>query len=415
MPAAVLTIGTEVTRGELLNTNSAWLSEALCEMGFSVVEHVSVEDDPAQIIGAVRRLASYCDLVVCTGGLGPTSDDLSAQAVAEAAGLILELHQPSLERIDARLKSRGRELLEIQKKQAYLPRGCEVLQNDEGTAPGFCVSLASSKVCCLPGVPREMKAMFDSYLRPGLAELIHSGLYQLRFNTYGRPEAELAMMLQELEQSEKQITFGYRAHIPVVEVKLLAKAQTAAEAKELATVAAEKVKAKLGSLVFSERGESYAAYVGQLLRQEKRRLAVAESCTGGMIASMLTDVAGSSEYFLFGGVTYSNAAKAQVLGVSEDLLSKHGAVSTQVARAMAEGAMRVAGADMAVSTTGIAGPGGGSEEKPVGMVCFGLADRNGTVYSDTKYFSGSRDRIRTLASYYALFMIADRLRSKAAK
>ncbi len=403
MNAAVLSIGTEITRGELINTNAAWLSEELSGLGYEVVEQVTVADDRSQIRRTLDRLLSEVQLIVCTGGLGPTSDDLTSEVVAETLGVNLARDEASLEHIRGRWRHFDREMPASNAKQADFPEGAEILPNAEGTAPGFGVVRDEAHAYFMPGVPREMKRMFRDSVRPAIGPRVKRTQHQEHIRTFGLPESEVAERLQDLEVPG--ITLGYRASFPEIEVKVLAVAEDLGSAERNAKRVADEVCSRLGDHVYGGRRDTFAGAVGQALRERELKIAVAESCTGGLVGSMLTSVPGSSDYLLFDGVTYSNHAKQVVLGVSHELLRAHGAVSEESARAMAEGARRVVDADLSVAITGVAGPGGGSDEKPVGTVFFAVAQRDGETRLKRMNLRGDRGRIQKLAAYIALKLL----------
>ena len=401
MTAAVLSIGTELTRGELVNSNAAWLGEQLTALGFEVREHVSVGDDAEQIGAALRRLCEGNAVVVATGGLGPTSDDLTAEAVARCIGVALSRDDASYEHIRRLYASRGRELAGLSEKMADFPEGATIVANPVGTAPGFGVEKAGCRAFFLPGVPAEMQAMFREGVVPAVASLGQRDSHQVHLRLFGLPESQVGERLRDVEGQYEGVTLGYRAHFPEIEVKVHARAASGAEAEAQARKAADAVRALLGEAVFGDRDDSFASVVGQALRDRKKTLAVAESCTGGLVGAMLTDVPGSSDYLLLDAVTYANSAKTKVLGVGQDVLRAYGAVSSETAGAMAEGARRVAGSDLAVAISGVAGPGGGTDDKPVGTVWFGVASDAGTV-TLRHHLHGDRARIRQRAAYVAL-------------
>ena len=403
MTAAVLSIGTELTRGELINSNAAWLGDQLTALGLEVGTHLTVGDDPGHIGGVLRRTASEARVIVATGGLGPTSDDLTARSVAEALGVELVRDQASLEHIRRLYASRGRTLAGQSEKQADFPAGASILPNPIGTAPGFAVDAFGARAFFLPGVPREMKAMFREAVMKHVARLGTATTHQVHLRLFGLPESEVGDRLQGLETDG--VTLGYRAHFPEIEVKVHARAGSAGAAEEKAREVARVARGRLGDAVYGDRDDTYPGVVGQDLRKAGMTLAVAESCTGGMVGAMLTSVPGSSDYLLLDAVTYSNASKTSVLGVNPDVLRAYGAVSSESASSMAEGARRLADADVAVSITGIAGPGGGSDEKPVGTVWLGLAQRGRPTMTSHHFFHGDRERIRTRAAYTALAMV----------
>jgi len=405
MTAAVLSIGTELTRGELVNSNAAWLSEQLTALGFEVLEHATVDDDVGRIAEVVSRLAARFRVVVCTGGLGPTTDDLTTEAVSKAFGKPLVRDEASLERIQRYFAAFGRSMSPSNKKQADFPEGASVLANDVGTAPGFSVQIGACTLFFMPGVPREMKHLWQERIVPRIAQQAVRTTAQLHLRTFGMPESQLGDQLQGIEAQFPGVTIGYRASLPEIEVKVLARDKDEQAAQALAEKAAAVVRARLGDIVFGDREDSFAGAVGRTLRDRGLTLAVAESCTGGLVGEMLTSVPGSSEFLLFDAVVYSNGAKSRVLGVSDETLRAYGAVSEEAALAMADGVLRVSEADLAVSLTGIAGPGGGSDEKPVGTVWLAVASRGGTRIARHFKLSGDRQRIRVLAAHFGLRMV----------
>lgn len=405
MTAALLSIGTELTRGELVNTNAAWLSEELTKLGFEVVEHATVDDDLERIVTIVRRFAATHQVVVVTGGLGPTSDDLTTVAAAKAAELRLFRDESVVEGIRRKFEAFGRVMPESNAKQGDFPEGADVLPNPAGTAPGFAIGLGRSRLFFVPGVPREMQQIFAESIRPAIAGLAERRTHQIHIRTFGMTESAVAQALDGLEEAHPGLTLGYRAHFPEIEVKVHVRSSSPDEAEREAQAIAEKVRGALGDAVFGGRDDSFPAIVGKVLRDQGRKLAVAESCTGGRVGEMLTREPGSSDYLLFDAVVYSNRAKEVVLGVNPEILRAHGAVSSETAAAMAEGVLRVAGADIAVSITGIAGPGGGTDDKPVGTVWFGLAQRGKPTTTKHQKMPWGRDRVQTISAYVALELV----------
>lgn len=413
--AAIFATGTELTRGELVNTNAQWLSEQLTTLGFEVVEHATVGDRAEDIGATLRRLSSVVDVVITTGGLGPTTDDLTADVVGQVLGVPLVTHEPSLSAIRERYrKVLGRPMPASNAKQAEIPAGSDVIPNPVGTAPGFAVSLLRARLFFLPGVPREMKAMFEQTVAAAIAPLVSGRGHQIRLRTFGLSESQAQDLLVDVEAGEPGVVIGYRAHFPDVEIKVLAEAVPDNDAVSRAERVAMRVRERLGEAVYGRDDETYAAWIGGLLRARGWTLAVAESCTGGLIGKLLTDAAGSSDFLLLDVVSYSNAAKQRVLGVGEDLLRVHGAVSEPVARAMAEGALRISDANLAIAVTGIAGPGGGSEEKPVGTVWIARAVRDGQTHAERLFWPLDRDRVRLISAYSALRLVAQALRVETA-
>jgi nicotinamide-nucleotide amidase len=407
--AAVLSIGTELTRGELLNGNARWLGERLVEFGLTVVEHATVADDAERIRGTLLRLGREVKVIVCTGGLGPTSDDLTTVSVADALGVGLVRDAASLAKIEARYRSLKRVMPAMNMKQADFPEGATILLNEVGTASGFAVQLEGARAYFMPGVPREMEHIFLDRIVPELRALMASAperLHQVHIRTFGLFESAVAERLRDLDVGgalhHPDVTIGYRANFPEVEVKVLARAADEKTAHDLAERVAADARTRLGDAAYGGKDQSYPMYVCGLLKAAHLKVAVAESCTGGLLGKLLTDAPGSSDYMLGGVISYANSAKIRLLGVDEALLRTAGAVSEEVARAMAEGALRVTGADLAVGVTGIAGPTGGSEQKPVGTVCFALAHRRSATLTFTERFPGNREFVRTLTAYRGL-------------
>jgi nicotinamide-nucleotide amidase len=407
MTVAVLSIGTELTRGELINSNAAWLAEQLTALGFEVREHLTIDDDIERIVEAVTLLAGKHQVVVSTGGLGPTTDDLTTEAVARAMGVPVARDPATVERLHKLAAWYGRVLPPNNMKQADFPEGAAILANEQGTAPGFGVRLGDSLMFFMPGVPREMKHIFDAQIVPRIAELAERKSHQIHFRTFGTTESAVGQALDGVEDRFPGVTIGYRASFPEVELKVLAQADDYSVAVQLAERAAEEVKQRVGQFIYGDREDTYVGAVGRTLRNRGVTLAVAESCTGGMLGSMLTSVAGSSEYLLFDAVVYSNASKTNVLGVNDDTLRAFGAVSHEVAVDMVRGVLRVSGADLGVSVTGIAGPGGGTDDKPVGTVWIGVGNRSGNVYARRFLFRGDRERVRVMSAYTALHMVQE--------
>jgi nicotinamide-nucleotide amidase len=407
MTCAVLSIGTELTRGELTNSNGAWLAAELTAIGFEVTEHAVVDDDRGRIVEALRRLSQRARVVVSTGGLGPTTDDVTTEAVATAAGAPLARDAASLDHIRRRIEKAGRTMTPSNAKQADFPVGADILPNPVGTAPGFGVRLGECVTFFLPGVPLEMKRMFEQQVAPRIRALASNNLFQLRLRTFGLPESVVGEKLEGVERAFPGTTIGYRAHFPEIEVKVLCRAASHASARDLCEKATTEVRARLGIYAYGEADDSFAGVVGRSLRARGWTLAIAESCTGGLVGHMLTREPGASDFLLLDAVTYANSAKSRILGVDEETIRWHGAVSSEVAGGMAQGARRISGADVALSLTGVAGPSGGSESKPVGTVYIALARPDGIAEVAHHIFSGDRSQIQTLASYAGLRMVRD--------
>ena len=401
--AAVLATGTELTRGELVNTNATWLAESLTSRGFDVVELATVGDDAAEIRATLERLSRKARVIVCTGGLGPTTDDLTTAVVAELLGVALVRDAASFEALRARLARFNRTVSDSNAKQTDFPENATILPNERGTAPGFAVELGSALACFMPGVPSEMTHMFEAYVLPLLEPIERAARHQVRLRCVGLPESEVNDRLAGIEATHG-VVIGYRASMSELEVKVLAGGTSFDDARARAEAGAVEVRARLGTNVYGEGTTSFPAVLVELLAARGATLALAESCTGGLGAELVTRVPGSSRVFVGGVVAYSNDVKVALLGVDRALIDAHGAVSEEVARAMAEGSRRATGATYGLAFTGIAGPGGGSDEKPVGLVHMALASAAGTAV-DRRVFPGTRDEIRRRAVYWGFGLL----------
>ncbi|MFO0759052.1 MAG: CinA family nicotinamide mononucleotide deamidase-related protein [Byssovorax sp.] len=403
MTVALLSIGTELTRGEIANTNASWLAAELTGSGFHVVHVAVVPDDHKAVVQAIQKLCATYRLVIATGGLGPTTDDLTAAAAADAAGVELLRDESALLAIRRRVESRGKTMNAGLEKQAFIPAGAEVLPNANGTAPGFSLLLGDVPIFFLPGVPREMKRMFTEQVLPRVRPTAPNNAFQIRLRTYGLGESAIGQALEGIEAAHPGVTLGYRVQFPEVDVKVQARAASQDQARALALRAADDVRARLGDVIYGQEDEAFPSIVGRALRSRGFRLAVAESCTGGLIMHLLTSLP-ASDYLVGGAVTYANSAKSRLLGVFEDTLRGHGAVSAEVAAEMAEGARRLCECEIALAVTGIAGPTGGTAEKPVGLVFWAVAHPGGTVVR-TRVFSGDRDEVQLAAAYAGLDLL----------
>src|SRR5689334_2646159 len=389
MTAAIFSIGTELTRGEIVNTNASWLAAELTELGFEVPEAVTVDDDPGRIIAALKRLAEAHQVVVTTGGLGPTTDDLTTAAVAQALGAPLVRDAASLEAIRKRFESFGRVMTPSNEKQADFPKGALVLANPIGSAPGFSVVLGACRAFFMPGVPSEMKRMFADHVVPAISALAPRLTFQRRLKTFGMTESAVGEKLAGIESAYPGVVLGYRAHFPEIEVKVHATSSSEEAARALADKAASEVRERLADVIYGEGADTFPQVVGGMLAARGLRLAVAESCTGGLLGQLLTSEP-ASEYFFADAVTYANEAKRIFLGVREEDLRAHGAVSPVVAAAMAEGVRKRCEVDIGVAITGIAGPSGGTPEKPVGLVYWAVAHTGGETLVRHRVFRGDR-------------------------
>jgi nicotinamide-nucleotide amidase len=403
MTAAVLSTGTELTRGELVNTNATWLADALTSLGFDVTALDTVGDDAPRLTAALTRLGAEHDLVVCTGGLGPTTDDLTNATVAALLGVPLERDAASFAAIQARFARFKRTFTPSNAKQADFPRGATILPNAWGTAPGFAVRIGRALACFLPGVPSEMEAIFKVHVTPLLEPLPHAFRHQVRLRTFGLMESEVNDRLAGVEATHG-VLLGYRATLPEIEVKVLAEGADGGDAERRSRAAADEVRARLGTAVYGEGTLTLPAVLLDFLRERGLTLALAESCTGGLASKLLTDVPGASSVFLGGAVVYHNAAKTELLGVDARLVVEHGAVSREVAVAMAEGVRARLKSSIGLAFTGIAGPDGGTETKPVGLVHVALARAEGVRHFE-RVFPGAREHVRRRAVFAGFSLI----------
>ncbi|MBY6187837.1 competence/damage-inducible protein A [Marinobacter hydrocarbonoclasticus] len=395
--------GEEVLSGQIIDTNAAWVAQVLMDQGIEMQRRLTVGDRIDDLVAAFESCAGRADVVLVNGGLGPTADDLSAEAMARLLGVPLALNSEWLETMTALFASRGRTMSDKNRKQAMLPQGSVMVDNPIGTACGFRAFYKGTWYFFTPGVPSELKRMVHEQLLPWLASTFPidapTGLHRLL--TIGQGESNLAQLLEPIPLPAG-VTLGFRASLPYIEIKLLQRHKVDADDWQRLLIEYRKV---LGDALVGENLKSVPEAVHQLLLQKGQTLATAESCTGGMVASQLVDLAGSSAYLTAGLVTYSNEAKQSLLGVSTATLDSFGAVSLETVVEMAQGARERMGTDMAVSISGIAGPEGGTEEKPVGTVCFALATQDG-CYAQTLFLGArSRNAIRLLAATVALDMV----------
>lgn len=380
----LLTVGDELLIGQVVNTNAAWLGERLGLVGIPVERAETVGDTLEAIGRALGRAFADAELCIVTGGLGPTPDDLTVQAVADFWGVGLVLHDDLLREVEQKFAARGRVMQAANRRLAEVPDGFEALSNPKGTAPGLWGERVleggrRQVVVVMPGVPYEMKAIFETAVEGRLRERSAGVVLHKTLLTVGEGETQIAERLGDLSDVLKNgMTLAYLPSLGTVRLRLSIRGSDPAVAGAALERAAQRLRDALGDLIFGEDDETLEAAVGELLTTRGLTLGVAESCTGGDVAARITSSPGASRHFLGGVVAYGNNVKADVLGVEPEAIHRHGAVSEEVARQMAEGARQALGAAIAVSTTGIAGPGGGTPEKPVGTVWLGWADAEGT-------------------------------------
>ena len=403
--AELIAIGTELLLGNIANTDAQMISEGLSELGINVFYHTVVGDNPERVRQAVDIARTRADIIITTGGLGPTCDDLTKVALAEAFGKGLFFHEPSAQRIRDRFLQMERPMTENNLQQAMLPEGCTVLENDWGTAPGVAFEADGVHVLMLPGPPRECEMMFRHRVVPYLKKLSDGVIASRTVKTFGIGESAVEDQLRDLMNALHNPTLAPYAKPTGTELRITAHAQTEEEAFALIAPVEEQVKAILGDYVIGVDVNSVQEVCFNLLREKGLTMGTAESCTGGLIAKLMTDLPGSSQVFNGGIVSYTNGVKAGVLGVSQELLDQYGAVSAQVAEAMARGAKAVLGCDIAVSATGVAGPDSDDRGNPVGLVYLGLAYGDQCIVQEFHAGRGDRDRVRRMAAGTALDMV----------
>ncbi len=405
MQAELLATGDEIRTGAISDTNSAYIAEKLELCGVAVNGHHCVGDRLEAISAALAAIARKADVAIVTGGLGPTADDRTAEAAACTVGVGLREDPDALKSVARFFEKRGWPMSASNRKQALFPDGAQCLDNPVGTAPGFALTIGTCRFYFLPGVPREMKAMLDRHVLPALADRMsgETAVRKIRVvSTFGLGESAVGEKVGDIEKDFVGLRVGLRVVFPEIHVRLYATGADEDETVRKLDAAVQAVEERLGRRVLSTSGQPMAAVLGQILTARTATLAVAESCTGGLIAKQLTDVPGSSGFFIFSGVTYANAAKVRVLGVKTTTLDAVGAVHEDTALEMAAGARRAVGADFAIATTGIAGPDGGTDDKPVGTVCLGLATPEGARAFRHVFPFGDRDLNRRVFAATAM-------------
>jgi len=408
MNAEVLCIGTEILLGDIVNTNGAYLAQQLASLGINIYHQSVVGDNPQRLADSLKLALSRADIVITTGGLGPTYDDVTKKTIADYFGLSMEMHEPSVQKIEAMFHHRGVKMTPNNLLQAQVPAGSTVFFNDTGFAPGIAVEKDGKTVIMLPGPPSEMRPMFDTKVAPFLEKYTGATIRSRTLYIFGMGESLVEDTLRSLMTSSTNPTIAPYAKQGEVQVRVSAKAANADMAYALIDPVVEQIRQTLGDVVYGVDIDNLQTAVVQLLREKKLTVALAESCTGGKVAAAITDVPGASDVFGCGVCSYSNEIKQKVLCVKAQTLDAYGAVSAETAREMAAGVRALSGADIGISVTGIAGPGGGSAEKPVGLVYFGV-DCNAFQETFRKELSrGHKDErgfIRNMAVLHALDLI----------
>jgi nicotinamide-nucleotide amidase len=411
MTAEIIAIGSELLTPQRVDTNSLFLTDQLNGLGVEVVTKSVIGDDLNRLADAVRRAVSRSEIVILCGGLGPTEDDLTRDAVAAALDRKLIYHPEITEVLEQRFAQLKRKMVEVNKRQAFLVEGAEILPNDRGTAPGQWIEESGSRVMLLPGPPHEMKAMFTRQCLPRLARIVPRQMIRtLVLRVSGMPESDLDQLIAPVYKKYDNPTTTILAAAGDLQIHLRARCSTEGEAAALLVEVGGPIELLLGDRIYSRNGQSLEEVVGDMLRERHNTLSVAESCTGGLLGERITSVPGSSTYFLGGFITYASRMKVEWLGVPEDIIAQFGAVSKETAEAMALGARRRTGSTYALAITGVAGPDSGGEKAPVGTIFVGLADAAGCQVLQ-RQFIGDRTRIRQFATQMAL----DMLRRKCAQ
>jgi len=411
MEAEIIAVGSELLTPHRYDSNSLYLTGKLNSLGIEVRLKTVVGDDAERLGSVFRAALERSELVILMGGLGPTEDDINRQVVADVLGRALHEVPEVIERITARYARTGRKMPPNNARQALVPEGAEWLPNKKGTAPGIWMEQEGRIIILLPGPPHELEAMFSEQCLPRLKGRVSGSQIRTRvIKVAGLPESEVDQRIAPLYKPYKNPSTTILSTGGAIEVHLTARAQTSEQADALLDELTDKIEPALGDHIFSTSGETLEEVVGMYMVMKQKTLATAESCTGGLLSERITRVPGSSEYYLGGAVCYSNELKSRFAGVSPRLLETYGAVSKPVAQALAEGIRLKTKASIGIGITGIAGPGGGAGEKPVGMVFIALADERGTEVREF-HFPGDRERVRLLSSQFALEMLRRRIRN----
>lgn len=408
----IISVGTELLLGNVVNSDAQMLSQKLSELGLNVFYHTVVGDNPARLKQAVAIARERADILITTGGLGPTCDDLTKQILAQSFGKELVLHEDIAEELRAWFARRGQVMTENNLQQAYLPSDCTVFPNECGTAPGCAFEAEGKHVLMLPGPPSECMDMFERQAKPYLSALSEGIIVSRTLKIFGMGESALESLLREEMNAMTNPTLAPYAKEGECELRITAKADSEETARAMIAPVEEHLHTLLGEVIYGTDLPNLETAVLELLKEHGMTLGTAESCTGGLIAKRMTDLPGSSAVFKGGVVSYCNEIKHSLLGVPQKLLDEYGAVSEPVAKAMAEGARKVLNCDLAVSTTGVAGPGSDADGNPAGLVYVALASPEGTEVRQLHLSGASRSRVRTTAAHHAFDLILRRFRKK---
>lgn len=401
MSAEIISVGTELLMGNIVNTNAQYISQRLADLGIDCYIQTTVGDNHDRLVEAVHNALRRADIVILTGGLGPTADDLTKETVADAFGKKLVLDEASLEYIKHRFAKMGHIMTPNNIKQAYFPEGCIILPNPNGTAPGCIVESDAKTAILMPGPPKEMEPMFEQSVLPYLEKRSGFMLKSKMLRIFGKGESSVEYELRDIMAEQTNPTIAPYALNGEMKLRITARCRADDDADAIMQPMIEQVRKRIGEYIYSYDGLELHEEIARLFSVNKMTLAVAESCTGGMLSSKLVSVAGSSNWFREGAVTYSNEAKIKRLGVNEETLAAHGAVSAETAAEMAEGIRLSSGADVGISTTGFAGPDGGTADNPVGTVYIGVSTKE-NCFTKRLQISGKRERVRSMACLHAL-------------
>ncbi len=408
MKAELISVGTEILMGQILNTNARYISQRLSELGIDMFIQTTIGDNHDRLGECMRESLKRADLVITTGGLGPTCDDLTKETAADIMGKTLEYDEESLHILKKRFSAMHKGMTPNNLKQAMFPKDSLILSNPNGTAPGCIMEKDGKAIILLPGPPREMVPMFEDHVMPYLEKRSGYMLYSRIMRIFGKGESQVEYDLRDLMEAQSNPTIAPYAKTGEVTLRVTARCKDEAEGEKLTEPVLARIESVLGDVVYSTHDEELYEVCVKKLIEKGKTLSVAESCTGGMIAANIVNTAGCSACFMQGAITYSNAAKMERLGVKKETLEQNSAVSEQTAKEMAEGMRLTSGTDYALSTTGIAGPEGGSAEKPVGLVYVALSSEQGTEAVKLE-LGGDRDRIRTVATLHAFDLLRRKL------
>ncbi len=405
MKAEIITIGDEIIHGEILDSNAAYIGDRLSGLGIEVAFKTSVGDDLKRIIEAIKLSLERVDLVIATGGLGPTNDDLTKKGIVKAFKRNLVFHEDILKKVEEGFKRRGIEMPKINQNQALLPQGAKALSNQYGSAPGIFIQEGKRLFFALPGVPLEMKTIFENEILPFLkSKSSKKFTLQKVLRTTGIVESAIHEKIEPILKFKSPVKIGFLPSFSGVDLKLRIISESDDLAHKIILEIEQKVREILNEYIYGIDQETLEEVLGKLLQNKEKTISVAESCTGGLIGARFTNVSGSSNYFINGVITYSNEAKIELLKIPKEIIEKYGAVSEQVAILMAEGVKKISNTDYGLSATGIAGPTGGTEEKPVGLVYIGFAHENDS-FAKKFVFGGDRQAIRERTAQAALNLV----------